>query len=67
MEKLIPTLQVLNGLYDPVMFTITDDVIIISKRFNDIEVYEAAQDAIRDADILYVWRENSIIINPELL
>ena len=67
MEKLIPTLQVLNSLENPVNITIMDGCILIRKSINTIEDYEAAHDALREADILYVWHENKIIINPELL
>ena len=70
MDKLIPTLQVLNSLNKDdhfITLTLFDGCIIIQRRNNSEEDYDAAQDALREADIRYVWRYNSIIVNPELL
>lgn len=67
MDKLIPTLQLLGQLENPVNITILDECILLRKAVNSIEDYEAAQDALRDSDITYIWHENKIIINPELL
>lgn len=66
MVKLIPTLELLNSLDNPVLFTVTDGVIIISKSRNSEEAYDALHDLLHDSDITYVWRENSIVVNPEM-
>ena len=67
MHKLVQTLEVLNTLENPVHFTVFDGILLLSRTVNSDEAYDAAQDALREADIKYVWRYNSIIVNPELL
>ena len=66
MEKLIPTLNIINSTVEPVMFTVMDDVLIIPRSKNSVEAYDEIQDLLHDSDITYIWHENKIIINPEL-
>ena len=66
MENLIPTLAVLNSMENPVYIVVTDGVVIISKSKNSDEAYCEAHDLLHDSGITYVWRENSIVVNPEM-